>query len=108
MKESYLDELMDIAIHHLVRRNAEDFLQLLRGHNFIGPSQGRLSVSLDTSPHLFFTFFARFTLLMMRSYLLDRQGRRSNSALVQGSGGRTLFLSPLSFSLSQQPSTYVG
>ena len=108
MKESYLDELMDMVIHHLVRGNARDFLQLLRSNNFNCPSQGRLNVSPDAGPYLLFTFFACFTLLLTSNYLLNKQGPRNNPTLVQGRGGWTLFLSPLSLSLSQQPSTYAG
>ena len=91
MKKNYLDELVNMVIHHLVRGNAGDFLQFLRGHKIIGTSQGRLSVSPNTGSHLLFTLLACLTLLMSRGYLLDRQGRRRNQTLVQGRGGQTLF-----------------
>ena len=82
---------MDMTIHHIMRGNAGDFLQLIRGHKFNGTSQGRLNVSPNTGPYLLFTLLACLTLLMMRSYLLDGLGWRSNQSLVHGRGGRALF-----------------
>ena len=76
-----------------------------RRHNFISLSQIHLNVRLDTGSHLPPAFISRFALLCMRSNLLDRKGRGSNTSLVQGRGGQTLLCRLLFFLILNEPQT---
>ena len=46
-KEVYLDELMDMVVHKLIRRNARKCLKVFNSNSRMGPHQGNSSIVLN-------------------------------------------------------------
>ena len=72
MKKIYLDEFVNIAVHHLVRGNSKNLFQFIWSKNFIRSSLGCLSISLNASTYLPLALLARLALLMTRVDLVNR------------------------------------
>ena len=86
MKEDYLDKIMNMMAHHLMRRHVQDLLHLLGHHKLVGPSESRPYVSPDASSNLLLLLIPHPTLLLGRNDLLNRNGRGSSSTFFQSRG----------------------
>ena len=69
-KKIYLDEFVNIAIHHLVRRNFGDLLQFIWSKNLIRPSLGHLGVSPNVGTYLLLALL--LALLVTRADFINR------------------------------------
>ena len=91
MKEIYLDEFVNMAVHHLVRRNSRDLLQFIWSKNLVRPSLGRLGVSPNTNTNLLLTL--PLALFVTRVDFLNIQGRGGYPTLVHGQSGQAFLCS---------------
>lgn len=81
----YLDELMDVMTHELVRRHRVQTFQFLKSN--VSPLHCSGSIVLDVGVNLAFSLVATTSPLWTRSDLLDRGSRRSSLG-VRSNGSR--------------------
>ena len=86
--KSYLDELMHMAVHHLVGGYVKDPLELLRRHNLVCLSHDRPSIRPDAGPYFLLPLISSLALLGSGNDLLDGDTWRSSAPFVQGRSGR--------------------
>lgn len=91
MKKRYhLDELVDEAIHNLMRRDTRKHFEVLNGDSIIGPCQGQSSVIPDTRclvTHFLFAFCSCLLPFRMRSNLFQwGSGKGSLRGFKDGGG----------------------
>jgi len=87
MKEDYLDKIMNMMAHHLMRRHVQDLLHLLGRHNLVGSSESRPYFSPNASSNLLLLLIPHPTLLLGRNDLLNRNSWGSSSTFFQSRGG---------------------
>lgn len=63
MDEEYLDELMNMTIHQLVRRNLRKFLKVNSSDNVVSPSQSNSRILPETNANLVLPFITAPKLL---------------------------------------------
>ena len=86
--KSYLDELMNMAVHHLVGGHVRDPLELFRHHNLVFLSHDRPSIHPDVGPYFLLPLISSLALLGMGNDLFDGDTWRSSAPFVQGRSGR--------------------
>ena len=71
-KKNYLDEFVNMAIRHLMRRSSRNLLQFIWSNNLIRQGKGHLSISPDVGTYLPLALLTHLALLVMRADLLNR------------------------------------
>ena len=100
--KSHLDELMHMAVHHLVKGHVRDLLELLKCHNLVCPSHSRLSICPDAGPYFLLSLISSLALLGGNN-LLDEDTWRSRAPFVQGRSGQAFLCHFLLYLLLHNP-----
>ena len=89
-KRYHLDELVDVAVHNLMRRDAWKNLEVLSSDIIMGPRQGLTSIFPDTRclrTHLLFAFCSCLLHFWMRSNLFQWGSGRGSLCGFRDGGG---------------------
>ena len=70
-KKTYLDEFVNMAVPHLVRRDARDLLHFIRSDNLVRLRQGYFCVSSDVGTYFPFALVTSLVPLVTRANFLN-------------------------------------